>query len=77
MAFCEDCNRRATCKQMCRELKEHLAHTCSARSSPRAALWGDMVYIEETKKVKAAWPRRPGMDAFGDDLPYPPDDEES
>ena len=34
MAFCEDCEKRATCKEMCKELKEHLAHTCSARSSP-------------------------------------------
>jgi len=77
MAFCEDCGKRATCKQMCRELIEHLAHTCRAKCSPRAELRGDMVFIEETRRIKASWPRRAGDDAFGDPLPYPVDDPES
>ena len=59
MAFCEDCEKRATCKQMCRELKEHLAHTCRSKSSPRdAEMPGET--IEELAaygRVRLIWPR--------------------
>jgi len=45
--FCLDCDKRATCKAMCKALKKHLAHTCRAKNSPKAALWGDMRDMEQ------------------------------
>ena len=68
MAFCEDCEKRATCKEVCDELEKHLKKECRAKYSVRAQLRKDMVFIGETEKVKAKWPRKWGHNASGDEL---------
>ena len=58
MAFCEDCEKRATCKAMCKELKEHLAHTCRAKNSPHHTPMADETVgqLVEHGRGRLIWP---------------------
>ena len=48
--FCLDCDKRATCKAMCKALKKHLAHRCRAKNSVGAkhiTSYGNMAALED------------------------------